>query len=202
MGSPNVLSEKDANNSLKNSAGTGANKPEIKSMEYHRQVLKSKMEEEKYGHSANATTTTTVSTSISTSTASDAVGAPSSGLGTRTVLAVTAKPSPASSSSSSHQLLIRRTHAGLLADPSASGACSSTHQYISPSDNIMSPCTAKLNALKGRQAGKAKPKSLFAQASAKKFAGDNVFGARNAEQAPSTQSGAATGSTTGNQQSN
>lgn len=120
MGSSNVLSEKDANNSLKNLAGTGANKGDVKSMEYHRQVLQSKMEEE-----------------------------------------------------------------------------SSTHQYISPSDNIMSPCTAKLSAYKSRQAGKAKPKSLFAQASAKKFVGDNVFGARNAEQGPSS-----TSSNDDNQQSN
>ncbi|CAK7271846.1 hypothetical protein SEPCBS57363_004832 [Sporothrix epigloea] len=42
-------------------------------------------------------------------------------------------------------------------------------QYISPSDNIMSPCTAKLKALRTKQAGKAKPKSLFAQASARKI---------------------------------
>ncbi|CAK7271693.1 hypothetical protein SEPCBS119000_004737 [Sporothrix epigloea] len=44
-------------------------------------------------------------------------------------------------------------------------------QYISPSDNIMSPCTAKLKALRTKQAGKAKPKSLFAQASARKMMG-------------------------------
>ncbi|KAI0119979.1 hypothetical protein GGR51DRAFT_495837 [Nemania sp. FL0031] len=191
MGSPNVLSEKDANNSLKNPAGSGANKADIKSMEYHRQVLKSKMEEEKYGHSTTA---------ISTCTMTTAAGAPS-GLGTRTVLAVTAKPSLGSSSSST-QMIIHRACAGLPADPNASGACSSKHQYISPSDNIMSPCTAKLNALKGRQAGKAKPKSLFAQASAKKFVGENVFGARNAEQASSTQPGASATSGTGNQQGN
>ncbi|RWA13542.1 hypothetical protein EKO27_g1571 [Xylaria grammica] len=164
MGSSNVLSEKDANNSLKNLAGTGADQPskaDIKSMEYHRQVLKSKMEEEKYG------TTTTSSTTITIS--STAVGA-SSGLG----------PLPAFS-----QKIIHRTLARLPANPSAPGACSSTQQYISPSDNIMSPCTAKLNALKGRHAGKAKPKSLFAQASAKKFVGENVLGARSAEQASS-----------------
>ncbi|GAP84172.1 putative spo12-like protein [Rosellinia necatrix] len=105
MSSSNVLSDKDVNNSLKNlsGAGAGATKADVKSMEYHRQVLKSKMEEE-----------------------------------------------------------------------------NSAHQYVSPSDDIMSPCTAKLNALKGRQAGKAKPKSLFAQASAKRFVGENVLGARNA----------------------
>lgn len=42
-------------------------------------------------------------------------------------------------------------------------------QYVSPSDNIMSPCTAKLKALRNKQVGKTKPKSLFAQASARKM---------------------------------
>jgi hypothetical protein len=53
-------------------------------------------------------------------------------------------------------------------------------QYISPSDNIMSPCTAKLSAYRNKQVGKAKPKSLFAKASANKLAsGGGLFGARN-----------------------
>ncbi|KAK9769189.1 putative Acyl-CoA dehydrogenase [Seiridium cardinale] len=52
--------------------------------------------------------------------------------------------------------------------------------YVSPSDGIMSPCTAKLNALRNKQVGKTKPKSLFAQASAKKFEGENVLGAKSA----------------------
>ncbi|KAL8710982.1 MAG: hypothetical protein Q9220_004581 [cf. Caloplaca sp. 1 TL-2023] len=34
--------------------------------------------------------------------------------------------------------------------------------YISPSDMIMSPATKKLEALKGKRFGKAKPQSLFA----------------------------------------
>ncbi|CAI4213806.1 unnamed protein product [Parascedosporium putredinis] len=42
-------------------------------------------------------------------------------------------------------------------------------QYVSPSDNIMSPCTAKLTALRNKQVGKVKPKSLFAQGVAKKL---------------------------------
>lgn len=54
-------------------------------------------------------------------------------------------------------------------------------QYISPSDSIMSPATAKLNALKGRVAGRIKPKSLFAQTSAKKLDGNDVFGAKGAK---------------------
>ncbi|UNI18672.1 hypothetical protein JDV02_004926 [Purpureocillium takamizusanense] len=52
-------------------------------------------------------------------------------------------------------------------------------KYVSPSDNIMSPCTAKINALRNKHAAKVKPKSLFAQASAKKLGGDNPFGARS-----------------------
>ncbi|KAI0525302.1 hypothetical protein F5B22DRAFT_332716 [Xylaria bambusicola] len=200
MGSASVLSEKDANTTLKNLAGTGASKADIKSMEYHRQVLKSKMEEEKYGHTATATTTTTITTnnnnSITTIIISpSAVGASSStssGLGTTTAV----NPMQASSitTSSSQKIIhIHRTLAGLAANPNASGTRSSAQQYISPSDNIMSPCTAKLNALKGRHAGKAKPKSLFAQASAKKFVGENVFGARSAEQT-SSANGAASNS--------
>ncbi|KAL7922414.1 hypothetical protein ACQKWADRAFT_292399 [Trichoderma austrokoningii] len=51
-------------------------------------------------------------------------------------------------------------------------------QYISPSDTIMSPCTAKLSAFRNKQVAKAKPKSLFAQASTKKFQGENPFGAK------------------------
>ncbi|KAJ9130264.1 hypothetical protein NKR19_g9969 [Coniochaeta hoffmannii] len=48
--------------------------------------------------------------------------------------------------------------------------------YISPSDNIMSPCTAKLSAFRNKQVGKVKPKSLFATASVKKLESDNPFG--------------------------
>ncbi|KAF4963521.1 hypothetical protein FSARC_8458 [Fusarium sarcochroum] len=74
------------------------------------------------------------------------------------------------------------------------------NKYVSPSDNIMSPCTAKINALRNKHASKyvfllslttkyqsanislhrAKPKSLFAQASAKKLQGDNPLGAKPA----------------------
>ncbi|KAF4450861.1 hypothetical protein F53441_6084 [Fusarium austroafricanum] len=73
------------------------------------------------------------------------------------------------------------------------------NKYVSPSDNIMSPCSAKINALRNKHASKfvslldpsdnnnrltsfyrAKPKSLFAQASAKKLQGDNPLGAKPA----------------------
>jgi hypothetical protein len=51
-----------------------------------------------------------------------------------------------------------------------------SQQYVSPSDNIMSPCTAKINALRNKHASKAKPRSLFAQASAKRLRGQGELG--------------------------
>ncbi|KAF6819762.1 hypothetical protein CSOJ01_01169 [Colletotrichum sojae] len=97
--SSNVLAEKDVNTPIAAANNDSASK-DVKSMEYHRQVLQNKMSQEK------------------------------------------------------------------------------SKTYISPSDNIMSPCTAKLSALRNKQVGKVKPKSLFAQASAKKLEGDALFGSR------------------------
>ncbi|KAI1809454.1 hypothetical protein GGS20DRAFT_590600 [Poronia punctata] len=159
----NVLSEKDANNSLKNQTGAGATKSDVKSMEYHRQVLKSKMEEEKYGRHQKMSTTTTTTTTTTTGL-----------LGTTTVT-TTAKQAPSSMTNKTKTIV--KNKAILSADLGPNNT-SASQQYVSPSDGIMSPCTAKLTALKGRHAGKAKPKSLFAQASAKKFDSENVLGAR------------------------
>ncbi|KAI9641218.1 hypothetical protein NHQ30_010018 [Ciborinia camelliae] len=47
-------------------------------------------------------------------------------------------------------------------------------KYISPSDTIQSPTTAKLSAYRNKQVGKnAKPRSLFAKTSAKNFTAAN-----------------------------
>ncbi|CAH0017266.1 unnamed protein product [Clonostachys rhizophaga] len=97
--SSNVLGNKDINAPIMSEQDQALRTKDIKSMEYHREVLKSKMEER------------------------------------------------------------------------------SSKQYVSPSDNIMSPCSAKLNALRNKHASKAKPKSLFAQASAKKLQGESALGA-------------------------
>ncbi|KAE9374770.1 hypothetical protein N431DRAFT_557003 [Stipitochalara longipes BDJ] len=61
--------------------------------------------------------------------------------------------------------------------------------YISPSDTIMSPCTAKLSAYRSKQVGKAKPRSLFAKASAKNLAAGNgtMFGAQINTEKPSNE---------------
>ncbi|CZT07654.1 hypothetical protein WAI453_005133 [Rhynchosporium graminicola] len=88
--SSNVLADRDVNAAAQSKIVDVDAKPDVKSMEYHRQVLQSKLDESK-GEAA----------------------------------------------------------------------------YISPSDNIMSPCTAKLSAYRSKQLGKAKPRSLFAKTSAK-----------------------------------
>ncbi|OHE97780.1 hypothetical protein CORC01_06985 [Colletotrichum orchidophilum] len=112
--SPNVLADKDVN------AAVVANDPQaakdLKSMEYHRQVLQNKMAQEKYDW-----------------------------LQTRNC----------SKNKALNSTVLDRSKT-----------------YISPSDDIMSPCTAKLSALRNKQVGKVKPKSLFAQTSAKKLRGD------------------------------
>lgn len=56
----------------------------------------------------------------------------------------------------------------------------SGNNYVSPSDEIMSPCTAKLNAFRNKQVGKVKPRSLFAQASTKRLRGSEggLFGSK------------------------
>ncbi|KAI1765620.1 hypothetical protein GGR53DRAFT_260442 [Hypoxylon sp. FL1150] len=168
MGS--ALADKDVNTLVQNQNATAANKDgktALKSLEYHRQVLQSKLEEEKYGPKAPATTVTTKSTVTTSAFTSNAT----------------------SNSASAATRDQNRPQSRLLAN--IGGVGDRQQQYVSPSDNIMSPCTAKLNALKGRVAGRAKPKSLFAQTSAKKFDGENVFGAKAAaasQPAPSEDS--------------
>jgi len=102
MSTNNVLSDRDVNAAVVTQQAPEAAKVDVKSMEYHRQVLQSKLDENK----GQAT-------------------------------------------------------------------------YISPSDTIKSPCTAKLIAYRSKQAGKnAKPRSLFAKTSTKNLnlAGGSMFG--------------------------
>ncbi|KAK6071692.1 hypothetical protein SCUP234_09613 [Seiridium cupressi] len=122
----NVLAEKDINtHGVQMGSASADNKGDVKSMEYHRQVLQSKMEKEKYADTVSR--------------------------------------------------WYREEQTANVFAPRRD-----QQTYVSPSDGIMSPCTAKLNALRNKQVGKTKPKSLFAQASAKKFEGENVLGAKSA----------------------
>ncbi|KAI1377297.1 hypothetical protein F4677DRAFT_415893 [Hypoxylon crocopeplum] len=119
-------------------------------LEHHRKVLQSKIEEEKYEATAKATTTTDTTNVTTTASVSSADDAPDA----------QAQPPV--------------NH--LLAN--CDSPVASQQQYVSPSDAIMSPCSVKLSALKGRQASRIKPKSLFAQTSAKKFDGSSAFGGK------------------------
>ncbi|KAF7536534.1 hypothetical protein G7Z17_g13031 [Cylindrodendrum hubeiense] len=123
--SAKVLADKDANASM---ADHQVFSKDVKSMEYHRQVLQSKMaDDDTYVQPAEMRCD---------------------------------KPSITNGNRKQPPLTL----------------CDRTNKYISPSDNIMSPCTAKINALRNKHASKVKPKSLFAQASAKKLQGENPLG--------------------------
>ena len=99
----NVLGAKDTNvpmattTTVTNGGKDAAAKGDVKSMEYHRQVLQSKMDAQKYEAAAAAP---------------------------------------------HHKAVTKLTQ-------DRSG-----NNYVSPSDEIMSPCTAKLNALRNKQVGK------------------------------------------------
>lgn len=97
----NVLSNKDVNAAMAEPQTQGLDK-DVKSMEYHRQVLHSKMaQDETYAEDPR-------------------------------------RPRRNGTVSSSHPLT----------------CCDRNNKYISPSDNIMSPCTAKINALRNKHASK------------------------------------------------
>ncbi|KPM41250.1 hypothetical protein AK830_g5322 [Neonectria ditissima] len=130
--STKVLADKDANAAMADQQVFGK---DVKSMEYHRQVLQSKIAED--------------DTYV-----------------------------PARRDADQGTRLRERPSLTLYAR---------SNKYISPSDNIMSPCTAKINALRNKHASKAKPKSLFAQASAKKLQGENPLGTTPAASAKSFQ---------------
>ncbi|KAF2841738.1 hypothetical protein M501DRAFT_1001019 [Patellaria atrata CBS 101060] len=117
--SSTVLADKDINSKL---AAPQDEKEKPKSMEYHRRVLQSKIEEGQYDSQARGSATTITSD--------------------------------------------RTNRAQQI--------------YVSPSDNIQSPATQKLNAFKNKHAmKKSKPQTLFAKASTKKIdaaGGTEMFG--------------------------
>lgn len=119
----NVLAAKDANVHMAAPAGASATGPASsdgqKDMEYHRQVLKSKMEAQQY-------------------------------------VITKAPPSPAADAAKKK----KKTSVLLTWGVSLVRIYRSGNNYISPSDEIMSPCTAKLNALRNKQVGKYVPHLL------------------------------------------
>ncbi|KAJ2966736.1 hypothetical protein NQ176_g10007 [Zarea fungicola] len=194
--SSHILGEKDVNAAMEQQQLQTQTK-DVKSMDYHRQVFQNKMAEEPYVYQTTAAaaaascptrwTTTTTASSAANTNSSDASSSSSSLL---------IFDSPSSSPTPSITLLPRW--------PANRIMVARSQQYVSPSDNIMSPCTAKINALRNKHVSKyvysiyihphhqvyptltsplshrAKPKSLFAQASAKKLGGaENLFGSKS-----------------------
>ncbi|KAJ2905303.1 hypothetical protein MKZ38_005816 [Zalerion maritima] len=205
--SSNVLATKDANlllasNGPANSSATGHEGKDTMTMEYHRQVLQSKMEEEKYEKPfvaacfvpSNPTTTTTATYSAPSSNPAESeedeenyvLSSSSSPQMPPVIIPIPGRGSDADSGSNTGD-----TAAGGANNKKPNSRADivlirerQKQQYISPSDNIMSPCTAKLTALRTKQAGKAKPKSLFAQTSSKKLGGDALFGSKPSPKEP------------------
>ncbi|KAJ3493931.1 hypothetical protein NLG97_g4414 [Lecanicillium saksenae] len=181
--SSHVLGDKDVNAPMEQQQTQ-----DVKSMDYHRQVFQSKMAQEPYVYRKQ---TALASTSRATSKTAAASRSPS-----RLAARNTANSSDASSCSTTSSSSASPVPS-LISDSSSTSASptpsitvlprfptnktfvASTKQYVSPSDNIMSPCTAKINALRNKHVSKAKPKSLFAQASAKKLSGENLFGSKS-----------------------
>ncbi|KAI9791950.1 MAG: hypothetical protein M1816_003219 [Peltula sp. TS41687] len=71
-----------------------------------------------------------------------------------------------------------------------------TQKYVSPSDGIMSPCTAKLSAYRNKHFMKAKPQSLFgkpkpkmAEMSSSSSSSSSPFGSSSSATEPETETG-------------
>ncbi|ATY62871.1 hypothetical protein A9K55_007266 [Cordyceps militaris] len=200
-----ILGNKDVNASMEQHQQNTQSK-DVKSMDYHRQVFHSKMAEEPYVHRTKAASAASPSRFTAPTVSSRSPFRPATlalARNTATNSSDASSCSFASSSSSSASspalsLFSDSSSSAPSPTPSITGlprlpfptnktlVAISTKQYVSPSDNIMSPCSAKINALRNKHVSnanrrfrRAKPKSLFAQASAKKLSGDNLFGSKS-----------------------
>lgn len=177
--SAHVLGDKDINASIEQQQQQSK---DVKSMDYHRQVFQSKMAQEPYVHrkaasapSSRSTTTTsspscfdledmyysnaTIITNSSDASSCFAAGASSY----PSPPASLASDAEASSSSSSSFSIPSSSPSSASPTPSITAMprfptnkslVASTKQYVSPSDNIMSPCSAKINALRNKHVSK------------------------------------------------
>lgn len=185
MSSARILGDKDVNAAIDQTTQQTMAK-DVKSMDYHRQVFHSKMAEEPYVVNSSPMEETAAVVSI-TALSMSASGRRYTLLSSSTPMHAVLDAHPI------HNTTLLEYHL------TNSNAPFSSQQYVSPSDNIMSPCSQKISALRNKQVSKyvprsksvisfrrrrfltrlyrAKPKSLFAQASAKRLAGsDNPFG--------------------------
>jgi hypothetical protein len=134
----NVLAERDPNVPQSPEKGKNGLKAESKdapkSLEYHRQALEARLKE---SQSVNTTVTTTNEKTPSQPSAAADIYADVASFG--------------NNAASSISTTTQRVHAPIVRQAHTLRSLSRNQQtYVSPSDNIMSPATAKLAAFKNR----------------------------------------------------
>ena len=170
--SAHVLGDKDINASIEQQQQQSK---DLKSMDYHRQVFQSKMAQEPYVPRKTASASSSRSATTTTSSRSSfrmedlyyrnaTIVTNLSDASSCSTTAASSYPSPVSlvsddafsSSSSSFSSSASPTPSitALPRFPTNKSLVASTKQYISPSDNIMSPCSAKINALRNKHVSK------------------------------------------------
>lgn len=177
--SSHVLGDKDVNAAIEQQQ---LQTKDVKSMDYHRQVFQSKMAQEPYvyrKHHQSCSSASSVSSSSASASASTASSSSSSfgvfvsrdsapdatATTTNTNSSDASSCFSSSSASSPVPSLISDSSSARSASPAPSITAmprwpanktlvASTKQYVSPSDNIMSPCTAKINALRNKHVSK------------------------------------------------
>ncbi len=170
--SAHVLGDKDINASIEQQQQQSK---DVKSMDYHRQVFQSKMAQEPYvprktasASSSRPTTTTTSSRSsfyladmyyrnaTIVTNSSDASSCSTTGASSypSPPASLVSDDDPTSFSFSSSSASPTPSITALPRFPTNKSLVASTKQYVSPSDNIMSPCSAKINALRNKHVSK------------------------------------------------
>jgi hypothetical protein len=134
----NVLAERDPNVPQSPEKGKNGLKVEgkdaPKSLEYHRQALEARLKE---SQSVNTTTTTNSEKTQSQPSVTDENLADVASFGDSTASSIT------TTATLQHAPVVRQAH-------NIRSASRNQQTYVSPSDNIMSPATAKLAAFKNR----------------------------------------------------
>ncbi|QDS70365.1 hypothetical protein FKW77_009065 [Venturia effusa] len=150
--STNILSERSSNIPISpekkdtKDPKKEAPAPAPKSLEYHRQMLESRLKEDKLVPGISLQS----SSSLNTDAATGTTGTTNAGVGVGVTKVVVPGIAHA------HHLV---------------ALSSSSQTYVSPSDTIQSPATQKLAAFRTKHIKAAKPRSLFAKTTAKN-AGD------------------------------
>lgn len=158
--SSHILGDKDVNAAIEQQQPQAK---DVKSMDYHRQVFHSKMAQEPYVYREPRSTKSTSTLFSSSSASSHVANTPTNTTNSDASSCSSSCPSPVpslisdSDSSSSFVAAASSPAPSITAMPrwpANKSLAPSAKQYVSPSDNIMSPCTAKINALRNKHVSK------------------------------------------------